>query len=137
MGLALENQVLHPLDALSLDYQLNMLTKLKYKYLDYSINPVSTARCILIKHLGGSIFILLRMASLINTKVSFSLQGMCVVYFDLPLGAAHSKLWFKSAFSMFFLTKCCKKEEKQENGWQRFLDVSVVYFNQLSGACST
>ena len=37
---------------------------------------------------------------------------MIVVYFDQCLGAVHSKHWSEYAFSMYFLQKKLKKEEK-------------------------
>ena len=38
-----------------------------------------------------------------------------VVYFDLRLGAAHSKRWSKYAFSVFFVLKTFKKCNKVRN----------------------
>ena len=43
-----------------------------------------------------------------------------VVYFDRCLGAAQSKCCLKSAFSMLFVQKSWKKEEKTKNLLQNF-----------------
>ena len=43
---------------------------------------------------------------------------MHVVYFDQPLGSAHSKRWSKSVFFMFFCMRKVKKRWKSEKGYK-------------------
>ena len=55
---------------------------------------------------------ILKLLSICNKGNMFLEQQPCVVYFDLTLGATHSKHWSKYVFSFFFTPKSYIMEEK-------------------------